>query len=286
MSGLYTLSDGGFQIVEANNEPHVEIIMDVEREGPRHGRLYKKSNWTLAELQMLQTAKREDQERQLKVDPKEKHKSAAERWQWIEDYCWEQRVERSAQQCRDRWERMSADFKKVGDLEKQVPRGGISYWQMSIDERKNKKLPSNFPQEIFHALGEWFVRSREVDPNDIVIDTSLPFPLQMNNIACVNVVSQGENSSSEEAENDPPDGPITGKKRKLPPSLNAEGIAAAIERANLATQKTMLECEDRKDRRQREMLESNERIASGYISALVSIADALRQIASSREDRE
>ncbi|KAL3685324.1 hypothetical protein R1sor_003346 [Riccia sorocarpa] len=276
------------QQLRGRSEPHEEVVME-EREGPRHGRGYKKSNWTLAELQVLQTAKREDQKRQLNVDPKEKHKSAAERWQWIEDYCWEHRVERSAQQCRDRWERMSADFKKVGDFEKQVPRGGVSYWHMSIDDRKTKKLPSNFQQEIYHALGEWFVRSRAVDPHDIVIDTSVPTPLLLNNACVNNVASQGENSSSNEAESDPQDRPVTGKRRKvLPPNAMhyAEGIASAIERGNLATQKTMLECEDRKDRRHREMLEANERIANGYISALVSIADALRQTASSREDRE
>ncbi|BBM97103.1 protein MpTRIHELIX25 [Marchantia polymorpha subsp. ruderalis] len=282
MTGLHSLSDGLH--TSDGKKPDDDIVME-EREGPRHGRVYKKSNWTLTELQVLQTAKREDQEKQLKADPKEKHKSAAERWQWIEDYCWDQRVERSAQQCRDRWERMSADFKKVGDFEKQVPRGGTSYWQMTIDDRKTKKLPSNFQQEIFHALGEWFVRSRAVDPNDIVIDTSVPSPLQVNN-ACVNLVSNGDNSSSEEGESDPQDGPTTCKKRKLPPGVNAEGIAAIIERANMATQRTMLECEDRKDRRHKETLEANERIASGYISALVSIADALRQFATNRDDRE
>jgi glutathionylspermidine synthase len=146
-----------------------------EPEIARHGRVYKKSNWTLMELQVLQAAKREDQDKQLKADPKEKHKSAAERWQWMEDYCWAHAVERSAQQCRDRWERMSADFKKVGDFEKHN-RSGPSYWQMSIDERKHKKLPSNFQQEVFHSLLEWFVRSRTSETIDN--DAYAPLPLQ------------------------------------------------------------------------------------------------------------
>lgn len=179
-------------LLERNKTADSDDIIMLEREVARHGRVYKKSNWTLIELQVLQTAKREDHEKQLKADSKEKHKSAAERWQWIEDYCWEYGVERSAQQCRDRWERMSADFKKLGDFEKHVPTGGISYWQMSIEDRKVRKLPSNFQQEVFQALGEWFARSRGVDTIDTVLDVCIPSPLQGTHslpflVDCVNI---------------------------------------------------------------------------------------------------
>lgn len=71
-----------------------------------------------------------------------------------------------------------------------------------------------------------------------------------------------------------------------------------VERSGVATQKALLECEDRKDRRLEKQLEANERlmlrqleanerlvakqmevkerIASGYITAIISLADALR----------
>ncbi|CAM6097005.1 unnamed protein product [Calypogeia fissa] len=282
MTALHSPSDE-LHLLERKRTAESDDIVMEDREVARHGRAYKKSNWTLAELQVLQTAKREDQDKQLKAESKEKHKSAAERWQWIEDYCWDHGVERSAQQCRDRWERMSADFKKVGDFEKHVPRGGISYWQMTIEDRKNKKLPSNFQQEVFHSLGEWFVRSRAVDTIDNVIDACVPSPLHVNNV-CINLVGNCDDSSAGEEDGAPQD-PARKKRKSLSPPFNAESIAVAIEKANLATQRTMLECEDRKDRRHKEKMEASERIANGYMSALLSIADALRQSGGSREGR-
>lgn len=71
-----------------------------------------------------------------------------------------------------------------------------------------------------------------------------------------------------------------------------------VERSGVATQKALLECEDRKDRRLEKQLEASERlsliqleanerlatkqmevkerIAAGYITAIINLADALR----------
>jgi hypothetical protein len=90
-----------------------------------------------------------------------------------------------------------------------------------------------------------------------------------------NMYSNGD-SSAGEGDSTPLDGAAR-KKRKVPqPGLNAESIAVAIEKANVATLRTRLECEDRRDKRHKEKLEANERIANGYLTALSSIADALR----------
>lgn len=126
------------------------------------------------EVLVLQAARREDEDRQLRGGPKEKHKTAQERWQAIEDHCWAHSVQRSAQQCQDKWESIGADFKKVKDYERGLVPGQKSYWDMSNDDRKKKRLPPNFHKEVFTAMGKWFVRSRAVDPSDLLVDTSAP----------------------------------------------------------------------------------------------------------------
>jgi hypothetical protein len=101
--------------------------------------------------------------------------------------------------------------------------------------------------------------------------------------AAIGNMYSNEDSSAGEGDSTPLDGAAR-KKRKFPqPGLNAESIAVAIEKANGATLRTMLECEDRRDKRHKEKLELNERIANGYMTALSSIADALRHFDRTRE---
>jgi hypothetical protein len=148
-------------------------------QGARMGRIYRQSNWSLEEMLALQVAKREDRERHGSNNNSHHSDSlkattgaaAQERWNWIEDYCWALGVQRSAQQCHDKWEAISTAFKKSSSS---------SYWQMSAEERKKHKLPANFPRELFMALMEWQTgkSSRSsVDPGELVVDTSTPVPI-------------------------------------------------------------------------------------------------------------
>lgn len=119
-----------------------------------------------------QAARREDFERVRRGNLKERHKSAQERWKWIEDYSWSQGVHRSAQQCQDKWELLVSEFKKVHDYEKSLPEGQKSYWDMSKEEKKKTAMPPNFYKAVYNALVEWYSKSRPADPGEL--DSSGP----------------------------------------------------------------------------------------------------------------
>lgn len=139
-------------------------------------RSHRKGMWTVAELLVMQASRREDFERQAKGGIGEKHRSAQERWRWIEDQCWAQGVKRSAAQCQDKWECIAAEFKKVNDYEKAIPPGQPSYWQMGSDDKKKYKLPPNFHEEVFLALRDWYGKTnlRSIEPVTILFDTPAP----------------------------------------------------------------------------------------------------------------
>lgn len=126
--------------------------------GSRSRREFRRTNWTVEECLVLQEAKREDYERQTNGGAKEKHRTAAERWLAVEDFCWAHKVHRSGQQCKDRWEKMSTDFKKVFDYERHTTTGQTSFWQMTLEEKKAKRLPSTFFLEVYKGLAQWFGR--------------------------------------------------------------------------------------------------------------------------------
>lgn len=130
----------------------------------RKDRMYKKGPWNIPEMLILQSAKKEDVVRAGKGAPRDKHRTAQEKWQSIEDYCWAHFVQRSAQQCQDKWESMSAEFKKVKDYECGMLTGQKSYFQMTIDERKGFRVPPNFQREVFQALWEWYDKNRIIEP--------------------------------------------------------------------------------------------------------------------------
>lgn len=138
----------------------VGVGLEVERKA----RVYKKGPWSVPEMLALQSGKREDVERAGKGAPREKHRTAQEKWQSIEDYCWVRFVQRSAQQCQDKWESMSAEFKKVKDFECGTLHGQRSYWLMTIDERKSVRVPPNFQKEVYTALWEWYDKYRIIEP--------------------------------------------------------------------------------------------------------------------------
>ncbi|KAH9530430.1 hypothetical protein CY35_20G000500 [Sphagnum magellanicum] len=133
----------------------------------RKDRVYKKGPWNVSEMLVLQSAKKEDVVRAGKGAPRDKHRTAQEKWQSIEDYCWAHFVQRSAQQCQDKWESMSAEFKKVKDCECGILSGQRSYWQMSMDERKAFRMPPNFQKEVYQGLQEWYDKNQAVEPGTI-----------------------------------------------------------------------------------------------------------------------
>ncbi|KAL2636238.1 hypothetical protein R1flu_007717 [Riccia fluitans] len=295
------VGDEGFQGTdeyEHDSEPESIPVMDssadkeIQADGEvpvfadegRTHRDYKKTNWTLPESMVLQAAKQDDMERQAK----DKNRKGADRWQAVEDFCFCQNVHRSGQQCKDRWEKMSVDFKKIYNYQKQVTDEASSYWNLTGEEKKSKRLPLTFFQEVFVSMSKWFTRDRIGGSYDIVHESEAQ--QQDSRIAGTNDGDLfGSDRANSESESDLFIDSRSGKKRKAAFRTD-ESLAEIMERSNLATQKILLECEDRKDKRLErtleangmrleKTLEANERIAISYCQAFISLADAIRSIA-------
>lgn len=280
-------ANGNSHLLDGSNH-HPLIALDDEvvyghPQGSRCGRIYKKSNWVVEEMLILQAAKREDLHRHER-GVKGSQNPAQERWSWIEDYCWASGAHRSAQQCHDKWEVISTAYKKVYNNEKYVCNGQKSYWNMSPEERKRNKLPPNFQKEIFNALLEWCnTKTKNSDSGELVVDTSGPLGPSAG--------VKAELVDSEDESGEETSGPNqSGKKRKWA-KMN-EGLATILVRNNKNVVDAMLESEDRKDKRHREDIEMEKvklelekekfrgamKLGSGYIDALVNIGDGLKQL--------
>lgn len=277
-----------------------DVSSEQQQPHPRSAsgkRVHRKGAWTVAEVMVLQAAKREDYEGQAKGGgTKEKHRTAQERWLWIEDICWRNSVHRSAQQCQDKWESLVPEFKKVLDYEKNLKVGQKSYWRMLPEDRKKTpKLPPNLPNEPFKAMLEWYLKSKAVDQGDLLLDIPLfvggnssPISRSNGEFSEIEVVGTTENN-------------ITGWKRKLHPKFG-DGIHCTLECNNKNVLSAMVECEDRKDKRHkegmdlklrrhreclemnmikhRETLELNQKLGESLVNALSSIGEGLKQLGS------
>ncbi|GLJ31486.1 hypothetical protein SUGI_0631870 [Cryptomeria japonica] len=98
--------------------------------------------------------------------------TSTEKWKIVQEYCSHHGVFRTANQCRDQWEHIFPDFKRIRDYETHIPSGHDSYWNMTSRERVEKRLPPNFPKELMDAMEINFGSDRAIDPGNITIDTS------------------------------------------------------------------------------------------------------------------
>ncbi|KAH9324060.1 hypothetical protein KI387_004238, partial [Taxus chinensis] len=97
--------------------------------------------------------------------------TTSEIWRIVEDYCCTHGLLHTASQCRDQWEHVLPDYKRVRDYEAHIPFGHDSYWSMKGRERVEKKLPTNFAMELFNAMDISFGSDRAINPSKISIDT-------------------------------------------------------------------------------------------------------------------
>ncbi|CAI9782222.1 unnamed protein product [Fraxinus pennsylvanica] len=151
-------------------------------------REYRKGNWTIEETMVLIEAKKMDDERRLMIRHGGESSSAHERgkpgelrWKRVEDYCWKNGCFRSQNQCNDKWDNLMRDFKKVREYQRRVAaeRGEEkSYWKMEKNQRKEHGLPSNMLPQIFDALFEVVERKVVVGGGGGGIETSNVNPIQ------------------------------------------------------------------------------------------------------------
>ncbi|GMH31046.1 hypothetical protein Nepgr_032889 [Nepenthes gracilis] len=120
---------------------------------------YRKGNWTLQETMVLVEAKRMDDERRMKRQSSgDQSKPTELRWKWVEDYCWKNGCFRSQNQCNDKWDNLTRDYKKVRDYQRRLGDdyeiSNSSYWKIDKFERKDNNLPTNLSFQIYQALAE------------------------------------------------------------------------------------------------------------------------------------
>ncbi|MCD7457858.1 hypothetical protein HAX54_036439 [Datura stramonium] len=74
------------------------------------------------------------------------------KWDSVSSYCRKHGAERGPVQCRKRWSNMISDFKKIKAWESQTNGSSESYWIISNDLRREKRLPGSFDREVYNVL--------------------------------------------------------------------------------------------------------------------------------------
>ncbi|XP_031501086.2 trihelix transcription factor ASR3-like [Nymphaea colorata] len=136
-------------------DPGAEMVVVVDGVGRERGREYRKGNWTLDETLALIEAKKLDDERRLRGGGQGERRQPTElRWKCVENYCWKKGCFRSQNQCNDKWDNLLRDYKKVREYEMRLVKGQgqASYWVMDRHERRERNLPSNLLPQIYEAL--------------------------------------------------------------------------------------------------------------------------------------
>eukprot|EP00250_Pteridium_aquilinum_P015584 c22656_g1_i1 orf=1010-1624(-) len=108
--------------------------------------------WQQHENQVL-IAGIEKQELELEKGGKwNSEQTRREKWEEIETYCHLYGINRSAEQCRHRWQRLLHAFSKIKNWESCRPPGKSSFWLMKASEKKEEGLSFSLDLETFNAL--------------------------------------------------------------------------------------------------------------------------------------
>lgn len=254
---------------------------------------YRKGNWTVKETMVLIEAKKMDDERRMK---RQEGKPTELRWKWVEDYCWRNGCLRSQNQCNDKWDNLMRDFKKVREHERGVVETAgeeitRSYWRIEKNERKEKNLPTNMLPEIYEALVEVVDRKSQrmllpslpptlqqqsTQPQITPLSFSPPPPLPLpttvaqtdytTNVPFTTMCDSSDPDHSSERSDSP------AKKRRM--SGGGEGtsgtskgninnssqeVGIAISKSTAIIAETIQSCQEREEKRHRELLSLHQR---------------------------
>ncbi|GLJ44440.1 hypothetical protein SUGI_0932180 [Cryptomeria japonica] len=215
--------------------PLSELQTTVQKKQPK-GRV----RWTIEETLTLINAKEVEKNLPSPGGFMKQTKSAIEKWRNTSVQCYSNGLNRTATQCRDRWDHIQPDYKKIRHYERSILSEQESYWNMTTKERIDKKLPANFTREIFDAMEKHFGQNRTVHPGDMVIDTSASdygaleehdavagsIPLQKNTKLETPFENGGDASIDTENQ-------FAGKKRKANPATT--GIRSTLTENNRQT---------------------------------------------------
>ncbi|KAJ0984133.1 hypothetical protein J5N97_002489 [Dioscorea zingiberensis] len=85
--------------------------------------------------------------------------SSYQRWKIVSDNCAASDVIRSSNQCKQRWELLLADYRKIRKWESRSR--GSSYWSLDGDQRKDFSLPLFFDNQVFDSMNA-VIKAQEV----------------------------------------------------------------------------------------------------------------------------
>lgn len=160
-----------FTEANGNSQYNVENIGEHEDQGSQLlAKKVKRMPWPLEHLLILQAARRDEKERCETTDA---HKTVQERWAAIASDCAANGVVRAPESCRQKWEQVATDWRKIYDQENTLETGATSYWDLSGDERKAAKLPFSFARKLFSAIESWYPRDKISVPDKTTLDMNL-----------------------------------------------------------------------------------------------------------------
>ncbi|XAR48019.1 hypothetical protein NMG60_11030706 [Bertholletia excelsa] len=270
-----------------------------------HHREYRKGNWTLQETLVLITAKRLDNDRRTKPGPIQPSSRTGElRWKWVENYCWANGCLRSQNQCNDKWDNLLREFKKVREYELRSSQtdgsdqSSPSYWVMDKQARKDRNLPCNMAAEVYDALKEVVQMrcpQRTIAPPQPPAPppSPPPPPLPALPVMAETAAPPAVPETSDSSETD-----SSGRSdlEKQPKVLD---IGSSIVQSASTLARTLKSCEEKKEKRHRQMMEMEERRLraketrnevnreglSGLVAALGNLSSAIHSLVSGRPGR-
>ena len=107
--------------------------------------------------------------------------------------------------CKTKWNQLIPDYKRIADYLNKIGRSIPDYWELSSNERRAEGLPTQFSQEVFEAINEWYGNRPQIQPPHV---RDLFAPTDNNYIGHDNQTSEGEEDPSEPDIEDPMDFPV------------------------------------------------------------------------------
>jgi hypothetical protein len=133
----------------------------------------RNKTWNLVELSSLILAKRAEAERTRTARGSDRFETADTKWSKIEQALRRDGFIRRPDSIKKRWERLSAEFKKIYDYDRMLGSGQLSYYALDPSGRAEKRLPKAFPHTHFDLMLSWVPAARAVDPEGInIMDSS------------------------------------------------------------------------------------------------------------------
>lgn len=130
--------------------------------------------WQAHETMVLITAKQQQELGQLeRAEAENGSKRVKKKWEEIEAFCQENGIERTAQQCKDRWDRLMVTYSQIRSWEKTRRPDKLSFWSMKLDERKAEGFLLNLDQETYNALDEVHNHEGRMAVSDVLVENDV-----------------------------------------------------------------------------------------------------------------